>query len=73
MGLIILVLLLIILSLGYWLYSNIIINDQIYITPDNIYVKVISKNFLTITVGSISDTWDVFTLEFLLTYKEINL
>ena len=54
------------------LYSQIIINDQVYLTPDNVYVKVISKNFLTVTVSSTSDCWDIFTLDFLLNYKEIN-
>ena len=55
-----------------WVNSKIIVNDQVYLTPDNIYVKVISKNFLTVTVSSTSDSWDVFIIEFLLNYKEIN-
>lgn len=55
-----------------WINSKIIVNDQVYLTPDNIYVKVISKNFLTVTVSSTSDSWDVFIIEFLLNYKEIN-
>lgn len=54
------------------LYSQIIINDQVYLTPDNVYVKVIHKNFLTVTVSSTSDSWDVFTSDFLLNYREIN-
>ena len=62
----------IILSLYYWVYSKIIVNDQVYLTPDNIYVKVISKNFLTVTVSSTSDSWDVFIIEFLLNYRKIN-
>lgn len=55
-----------------WVNSKIIVNDQVYLTPDNIYVKVISKNFLTVTVSSTSDSWDVFIIEFLLNYREIN-
>ena len=55
-----------------WINSKIIVNDQVYLTPENIYVKVISKNFLTVTVSSTSDSWDVFIIEFLLNYKEIN-
>ena len=55
-----------------WINSKIIVIDQVYLTPDNIYVKVISKNFLTVTVSSTSDSWDVFIIEFLLNYKEIN-
>ena len=55
-----------------WVNSKIIVNNQVYLTPDNIYVKVISKNFLTVTVSSTSDSWDVFIIEFLLNYKEIN-
>lgn len=55
-----------------WINSKIIVNDQVYLTPDNIYVKVISKNFLTVTVSSTSDSWDVFILEFLLNYRKIN-
>ena len=55
-----------------WINSKIIVNDQVYLTSDNIYVKVISKNFLTVTVSSTSDSWDVFIIEFLLNYKEIN-
>ncbi len=62
----------IILGLYYLVYSKIIVNDQVYLTPDNVYVKVINKNFLTVTVSSTSDSWDVFTLEFLLNYREIN-
>lgn len=62
----------IILFLMLWINSKIIVNDQVYLTPDNIYVKVISKNFLTVTVSSTSDSWDVFIIEFLLNYKEIN-
>ena len=55
-----------------WVNSKIIVNDQVYLTPDNVYVKVIDKNFLTITVSSTSDSWDVFIIEFLLNYREIN-
>ena len=55
-----------------WVNSKIIVNDQVYLTPDNIYVKVISKNFLTVTVSSTSDSWDLFIIEFLLNYREIN-
>lgn len=55
-----------------WINSKIIVNDQVYLTPDNIYVKVISKNFLTVTVSSTSGSWDVFILEFLLNYRKIN-
>ena len=55
-----------------WVNSKIIVNNQVYLTPDNIYVKVISKNFLTVTVSSTSDSWDVFIIEFLLNYREIN-
>lgn len=55
-----------------WVNSKIIVNDQVYLTPDNIYVKVIDKNFLTVTVSSTSDSWDVFIIEFLLNYREIN-
>ena len=55
-----------------WVNRKIIVNDQVYLTPDNIYVKVISKNFLTVTVSSTSDSWDVFIIEFLLNYREIN-
>lgn len=63
----------ILLILYYWmLYSKIIVNDQVYLTPDSVYVKVINKNFLTVTVSSTSDCWDVFTLDFLLNYREIN-
>lgn len=63
----------ILLILYYWVvYSKIIVNDQVYLTPDNVYVKVINKNFLTVTVSSTSDTWDVFTSDFLLNYREIN-
>jgi len=62
----------IILGLYYWTYSKIIINDQVYLAPDNVYVKVINKSFLTVTVSSTSDSWDVFTPEFLLNYREIN-
>ena len=60
------------IGLYIWVYSKIIVNDQIYLTPDNVYVKVIDKDFLTITVSSTSDSWDVFILEFLLNYREIN-
>ena len=52
-----------------WVNSKIIVNDQVYLTPDNIYVKVISKNFLTVTVSSTSDSWDLFIIEFLLNYR----
>ncbi len=67
------IVLFILLILYYWmLYSKIIVNDQVYLTPDNIYVKVINKSFLTVTVSSTYDSWDVFTPEFLLNYREIN-
>ena len=66
------IVLFIILGLYYWTYSKIIINDQVYLTPDNVYVKVINKSFLIVTVSSTSDSWDVFTPEFLLNYREIN-
>lgn len=55
-----------------WVYSKIIVNDQVYLTPYNVYVKVIDKNFLTVTVSSTSNSWDVFIIEFLLNYREIN-
>lgn len=66
------IVLFIILGLYYWAYSKIIVNDQVYLTPDNVYVKVINKSFLTVTVSSTYDSWDVFTSEFLLNYREIN-
>lgn len=58
--------------LYYQGYSNIILNDQLYISPDNVYVKVIYKTLLYVTVSTTEDCYDVDIVQFLLFYRKNN-